>query len=379
VLPRRQTPVRRRSARPAAAATALAGGLAALVTLTGLTTASASAAPAVAAGARHLTPPTSPRVPAKISPSWTAAAVGPSVPLPVFSKSFTTGGQTFTYRMVGSDPQGAAATTTVPDTVTPLQFVFLGEGRSMGVPATTLAQVTGSGLFVPAGFPGGTGQYGDIFMRTQFWTWIDSGAKDWHVNLATPTVQPVLTVSVPAADGNTVVVNGVRVGLVDITWFDQTIQSVIGTPAENVFTQLLADNIVLCDAGQCGIGGYHSASTNATGTHTYSYQSFLDAAIFGSTFADTAPMSHELAEWLADPFVDNTVPFWDSPIAPQYPCNNFLEVGDPLVGIVQQVGGLSFQDEAFISFFTRDVPSIGWLNRYSWFGTFTSPSPSCTP
>ena len=90
-------------------------------------------------------------------------------------------------------------------------------------------------------------------------------------------------------------------------------------------------------------------------------------------------MSHELAEWLADPFVDNTVPFWDSPIAPQYPCNNFLEVGDPLVGIVQQVGGLTYQDEAFISFFTRDVPSIGWLGRYSWFGTFTAPSPSCTP
>src|SRR5262245_13569569 len=110
---------------------------------------SASAAPA-ATTARHLTSPTTPRIPAKISPSWTAAAVGPSVPLPVFSKSFTTGGQTFTYRMVGTDPQGAAATTTVPDTVTPVQFVFAAEGLSMGVPATTLDQVTGSGLFVPA-------------------------------------------------------------------------------------------------------------------------------------------------------------------------------------------------------------------------------------
>ena len=363
------------SGRSAVAATALVASVAAL---TGLTATSASSASA-ATTARHLTAPSTPRMPAKIDASWTGAAVGPAVPLPLFSKTFTSGGQTFTYRMVGTDPEGAAATTTVPDTITPVQFVFTSDGTTMGVPATTLDQVTGSGLFVPAAFPSETGQYGDTFMRAQFWTSIDSGAKDWHVNLATPTVRPVLTVTVPAADGNTTVVNGVQVGLVDVNFFDQTVQSYIGTPAENVFTQLLADNIVLCDSGQCGIGGYHSALVNGTGGHTYSYQSFLDPAIFDSTFADTAPMSHELAEWLADPFVDNTVPFWDSPIAPQYPCNNFLEVGDPLVGIVQQVGGLTYQDEAFISFFTRDVPSIGWLGRYSWFGTFTAPSPSCTP
>ena len=142
---------------------------------------------------------------------------------------------------------------------------------------------------------------------------------------------------------------------------------------------MLADNIVLCDAGQCGIGGYHSASTNATGTHTYSYQSFLDPAIFGSTFADTAPMSHELAEWLADPFVDNTVPFWDSPIAPQYPCNNFLEVGRP-AGRHRATGRRAELPGRGVHLVLHPhVPSIGWLNRYSWFGTFTSPSPSCTP
>ena len=101
------SPGRHFSGRSAVAATALVASVAAL---TGLTAMSASAATT----ARHLTSPTTPRMPAKIAPNWTTPAVGPAVPLPVFSKSFTSGGQSFTYRMVGTDPQGAAATTTVP-------------------------------------------------------------------------------------------------------------------------------------------------------------------------------------------------------------------------------------------------------------------------
>ena len=372
------TPLRRHSSRSVVAATALVASLAAL---TGLTAMSASAATTTA---WTLTAPTSLRVPAKISTSSTAPAVGPSVPLPVFSKSFTSGGSSFTYQMVGTDPQGAAATTTVPDTITPLRFVFQ-SGGVMTVPPANLTRVTNSGLFVPKAFPGGTGQYGDIFMRTQFWKWINLGGKAWHVNMETPMVLPALTVAVPTGFGNTTTVNGIRVGLVDIDFFDGAVQNYIGAPAENVFTQLLANNIVLCarnSAGveQCGIGGYHSATPNATGMHTYLYASWLNPAIFGSTFANIAPMSHELAEWLADPFVNNTVPFWNSPsTAPQYPCNNFLEVGDPLVGFVRSVGGLTYQEEAFVSWFTRTTPSLGWQNRFSWFGTFTSSSPSCTP
>jgi hypothetical protein len=49
--------------------------------------------------------------------------------------------------------------------------------------------------------------------------------------------------------------------------------------------------------------------------------------------ADIHPLSHEVSEWLDDPFVNNAVQPWLTPTAPQYGCTNLLETGDPVVAI----------------------------------------------
>ena len=121
------------------------------------------------------------------------------------------------------------------------------------------------------------------------------------------------------------------------------------------------------------------AEDTADGIRTYSYQSYMSSKIFGarSGFYGLAPMSHELAEWLANPYLVNEVPAWTEPSNPQYGCSTELEVGDPLVGKVLSVAKQIYQDEAYLSFFARQKPSTAWRGRYSWFGNFKTYSRSC--
>ncbi len=312
--------------------------------------------------------------------------LGPQVP--TFTHSFTSGGTSYGYRMVGTDPLKAAATTTVPTTLTSVSFVINGETVSPSW--ASYSSALNSALFRPAALPGGTGQYGDVFMRTQFWGWLQTynprATKNWHVTVSAPVTKPRITLTVPDGKGEVVTVRGVRVAVVDVTWFDAAVRGAVTAPAANVFTQLLAGNVVLCDPyssaslSTCGIGGYHSAISTGTGMHTYSYQSYLAKGVFDAAtgFVDIGPMSHELAEWLADPYVTNAVPGWTSPLAPQYGCLGALESGDPVVGSQIVVNGLHYSDEAYIWWFARR-PSLAWLGRYTWFNALTRLSVACTP
>ncbi len=49
--------------------------------------------------------------------------------------------------------------------------------------------------------------------------------------------------------------------------------------------------------------------------------------------ADIHALSHEVSEWLDDPYVNNVVQPWLTPTAPQYGCTAYLETGDPVVGV----------------------------------------------
>ena len=309
-------------------------------------------------------------------------SAGP-VALPTFSDTFTWNGDLYPYRMVGRAPTGSAHTTAVANTIVPISVKV--NGITIPTTATTVKAVTTSGLFTAKTFPGGTGQYGDVFMRTQFWSELNGGTKNWHVVMAAPTVRPTVTLTVPVGKGEIGTISGVPVAMVDADWLDTTLLPQSRAAKANVLTQLLTTNVVACapytaDLANCGIGGFHSAVTDANGTHTYTYQSFLNPALFGSAsgFTDIGPMSHELAEWLTDPYVDNRVPDWTSPLAPQYGCVADLESGDPVVGKFIRIATLAYQDEAYLAWFARTA-STSWLNRYTWFDTFASVSPSCTP
>ena len=82
---------------------------------------------------------------------------------------------------------------------------------------------------------------------------------------------------------------------------------------------------------------------------TFAWASYLSPGIYarpdgGTDWAlqDIHALSHEIAEWADDPFVNNTVEPWLTPTAPQYGCTDILETGDPVVGIGFAMGTNTF-------------------------------------
>ena len=384
-------PTDRRSARVAALALplAVAGGLLAMPSGA---TASAGpsrrdmAAPSPDAGMT----PRSTTMPVKIAtsaPGLEALAKAPPARVPTFTGSFRYGPtrKVYRYRMVGGS-LSRAGTTRVASTIVPVRFHFA-DGKAVGPSAATILGVARSGLYSARTFPGGRGQYGDVFMRTQFWSKIQKVKRAWHVTMAAPITKNTSELTVPADKGGSMRTHtGATVHLVDIGWFDSAVDLQVRRERADRFSQFVGGNVIFCghydptDHSSCGIGGYHSATVTNSGAHTYSYQSYLPMATYGraSKYYGLVTMTHELAEWLADPLLDNVVPRWTERSNPQYGCSTALEVGDPLVGRVLVIGKQLYQDEAYLAFFSREKPSTAWGHRYSWFGTFRSPSRSCT-
>lgn len=307
-----------------------------------------------------------------------------------WSSTFASGGITYTYTMVGTNPRKGSATSTIATTIVPLIMRFSNGTVFDGT--QKVAGTTGSPIFQPAPFSSGTTQYGDAIQRAEFWNSVSTTSPNYHVLLGNPTIAPALVISVPAASGATTTdpYTGETIGIADINWLDPLLQSLFtsSSTARNYNPSrlpiFLSNNVYLSvgspNLNNCCIGGYHSATTTNNGLQTYIWTNNADEGVLGGFAEDVSALSHELAEWMNDPFVNNVVPNWQSPIAPQYGCNNFLEVGDPLVGVLFTVNGYDsshLQDEAFFSWFARQSPSIGINGQYTYLNTFSQLSQPC--
>lgn len=303
-----------------------------------------------------------------------------------WSSSFTSEGKTWSYSMVGTNPAKGSKTTTVPVTIVPLNLKFSNGTSFDGTPQ--VAQTTGSPLFKNASFISGTTQYGDAVARAEFWNKVSTTSPNYHVLVGTPTVASTLTINIPSADGQTVTdpSSGKTIGIININWFDPQIQSELTALhfTANMLPIFLSHNVYLSQGSpslnNCCIGGYHNAVSNSAGLQTYIWTTEAAAGVQGGFSEDISALSHEMLEWFNDPFTNNVVPNWISPIAPQYGCNNFLEVGDPLVGTVFTVSGFSgdhLQDVTLFSWFARQSPSKALNGLYTFRGTFTSLSQKC--
>jgi hypothetical protein len=321
--------------------------------------------------------------------------------VPFFSDSFSFNGTVYPYTMVGTNPRTSQATTTVPTVIVPLRLVFA-DGQ-VADPGQAVSQVLASSLFQSAHFKSGTTQYGDAIRRAMFWSYV--AKTDYHVLLGQPTVLPTQTIDVPQGQGALVPAGGVLgtlgattihaatpLGQVSEKWFATTLDQLLNTlnvsPTELVI--LLSRNVV----DSVGAGGFHSAHSFSAEpsagppngnqqVQTEIWASYADPYFYAETPNITQNidiLSHEVSEWLHDPFISDTVPSWQSPLplsAAFYGCFSFLETGDPLVDATFQQNGYQLQDEAFLSWFAHQVPSIGINGQYSYLGTFTQPSPLC--
>jgi hypothetical protein len=318
------------------------------------------------------------RPPARVWDAAPADAVGEAVTgtasVPTFSDSFTFDGTTYPYTIVGTNPNLGPRRTVVPTIIVPLRLVFP-DGTRLA-PQRTTSQLRRSPIFRRAAFASGTTQYGDAVQRAEFWAFTQ--ANNYHVLLGHPRVTPVQTFRVPSG----VIAPGGVAAVMPEALLQQIVQAVINglhLPPTRLIV-FWSYNVALSPPSGGGvILGEHSAGTNSTQSRvwTWAWASWITPDTFGPGVEDVAPISHEIAEWYNDPFVSNTVPAWENP--PSYPCNDVLEVGDPLVGTTFVVDGYHLQDEAFVSWFARQSPSMGIGGMYSLLGTLTAPPPVCTP
>jgi hypothetical protein len=371
-------------------------------------------------------------------------------------------GVTYGYNMVGADPNscvGAACSVTIDVDITPLTVnvggrVFKGSDvlaatlasplfatNDYGVtPAATAAgafpaspqMIEGAGGLLSQGDAGQPLQLQDATMRAQF---NRTGAgSSYHLRLH-PIVHPAVTIVVPGNRGTLLQSGrGVVFADVNIEWWATQLQNLNSTLSYTDPTHLplyLTDNLLLFSGNNplnTGTIGFHGAGTvpGATGSvHgngnqpvlTYAWASYLSPGVYarpngGSFWAlqDIHAISHEIAEWADDPFVNNAVEPWLTPTAPQYGCTDVLETGDPVVGIGFAIGTNTFrqgsnpngtqsadgayhpEDEVFLPWFMRTAPNLiseptqsptSNIGRYSLMGTlnpfagFRMPATGC--
>jgi len=343
----------------------------------------------------------------------TQAAAGQTIPLWTYS-TVAQDGKTYTGSMVGRSPfaHGHRATT-VPTYIVPVIFTFADSGDVFDptvydgcAPAneSVVTLIKNSPLFGEPDFSMngvhiGVSQYVDAFQRASFWSKV--AGTPYHTQFSTaPTVLPAVQVTVPAAHGVSESYqdyNGCQDnGKIDDDWWNTQIQTVImpQLAAEGVgpanFPQFLLDSVAEYLGGSpanCCALGYHNAYMNNGVFQTYSVNEYDTSGAFNGS---TGTMSHEIAEWLDDPAINNSVPPWGHE-GQQSACQDNLEVGDPLSPnygtptspyfLTNTGTGVQYtlQELAFYSWFLDSSPSLGAGGKYSDNGTFSGFAKPCPP
>ena len=333
--------------------------------------------------------------------------------VPSWTGSFTTGGATYPYTMVGTDPAAGSATTTVPVVLVPLRLQFASDHCVLGNDGMA-ANLLASPVFSPAQSGAHPTQYADAFQRANFWSKVGTVSPDYHVLLGTPTVLPTQTLDVPAAQGLTAFDSQANrpYGIVGGKWLQLRINELtnnlkIDPKALAVFvpynTYATDDSPDACFTSGCSYySGYHTAALgvkNQKSVNTLIYADYVDYgdAVPAGLDATASVLSHEVLEWMDDPFAHgmrvqgqvtffaNTAPSWTSPYFNELPdCSSVLEVADPLEGGIfvgaRPVGNPTvylLANGAFLSWFARESPSTALGGRYDIAGQFTTYSQSC--
>ena len=322
-------------------------------------------------------------------------------------------GVTYGYNMVGANPNtcsGSACDSTIEVDVTPIivnvgGMTFDGSkvlGPTLASPqfasndygstsaATNSAGGKGAGGVLSQGNAGMGLQLQDVTMRSQF---NKTGSSSYHVRLHA-NVMPAVTINVPQNQGTLLQSGrGVVFGDVDISWWSAQISN-LETQADPTHLPLYLTDSVMLYVGKspfnCCVIGYHgtkaagarlgNGNTNGNApVQTFAWASYVQPGIFnpntGWALQDIHAISHEIAEWADDPFVNNYVNPWVTPTAPQYGCTSVLETGDPVVGIGFSMGTNTYaqganpngsqsadgtyhpEDEVFLPWFLRTAPN----------------------
>jgi hypothetical protein len=329
------------------------------------------------------------------------------ISIPNFTRSFTFGGTTFPYTMVGNDPS-LGHRTTIPTKLVAVSLQLLNADG-------TVFDTVDAGEFVQPALnspdfqkfkyekSGEPAQFSDAIQRAEFFNHMDG---NWHTELS-PSLVDSITITVPkfvnvrfrgqivqainyqsglAPDGH-------RFVLMFNLFFNQQLGIIVnneidaGNFTTDSFNLPLLPNTFLFSfnpnnpkaRGSCCVLGFHTYFTDGAVPESRwitQFASWISPGIFGGGFEDVTAISHEIAETFNDPFVNNATPVWQFPGEPGV-CQGNLETGDPVevlanatFPVTLKTKDVSFtyhpQTEALLQWFAQTVPSDAIHGAYSY-------------
>jgi hypothetical protein len=303
-----------------------------------------------------------------------------------------------TFNVVGTDPSLGANTTTIPTVLVPLRFIFPNAGNPTLDGTNVIAATQNSPIFQAADYMAGSvdlgiTQYGDALQRGQFWN-LPGFSPNYHVLLGAPSIGATITVSVPAGKGNAYPLSGGGfIGVLDNAYFSQFLRTLLPNYSANQLPIFTTDNVYLGANGLiqncCGLGFHASQSAPIATAKTWIYAAYAEPGTFsgsqaGLSFVDVVPLSHEVAEWLNDPFVGafsgiNWIPPAVLPGQGGSCIINF-ETGDPLeappftFAKVTNSTTYHLQDEVFVTWYLHSPPSFS-VNAWNTFQNLSAQVP----
>jgi hypothetical protein len=268
-----------------------------------------------------------------------SAGVQPAVAMPTWAYKFTYLAAHYRDIFVGTNPATTKVSTKIPVDIIPVNLTCGAQNwnptASIGGGDSATQQTLASPIFNKLTYTEGSAtvksQYEDAFQKVSLW---NKGANSslYHVVFKTPTVEPTVSWSIPAGYCGTTSLWGVNAIYLYMSTYDANIIqptiSADGIPA-NVLPIFVTENTFLLDGGgNCCIGGYHGYN----GVQTYSDFNYLTNP--GGFSQDVSALSHELGEWMDDPYLnnsaDNVPPNVPTSCATNGNQNPLYEVGDPL-------------------------------------------------
>ena len=264
-------------------------------------------------------------------------------------------------------------------------------------------------------------QYVDAFRRANFFSLVNTTGDRYHTVLNVTKVaalSPVTTQTFNDPQGAIVKSNCASkdIGVIDFFSFDSKIQSSIlpalvakGVVTSTVLPVFLLYNVVMTTdlpnqqnplGFNCCTLGYHSGKGSLPNVQFYAVADFYSGGTFGGASnspIDVYVLSHEIAELLDDPLVQNAgsgaglgTPAWGHVGQDAQDCQTWLEVADPLSSAISprfflpplpMPNGVTYHpaELAFFSWF-YGAPSIGAGGSFSNDGTFTTDAGAiCSP
>jgi hypothetical protein len=290
---------------------------------------------------------------------------------PTWNFSYVYNAVTYTDQFVGRNPT-TNKSTKVPIYIIPIQLTYK---TTVANPSSVVSSTTASPIFAKLKYIEGSTnvgktQYIDAYQRAALWGIVSSEPK-YHVLLDAPVVEPVQDVTVPNADGSVATAFGVHAIIANINWFDPVVQGLmtsLAIPSNALPIFLITQAYLSNNSGTsgCCIGGYHSYGGGGS-RPLQPYAEFSYIQLPGAFAQDVAALSHEIGEYVNDPFTDNT------DVPPECTSNAIYEVGDPLETEANYgdypyvLGGFTYhlQDLVFPEYF--GAPTSTSVNGWSTF------------